>query len=142
MDPMEGLRPGRIVYFVFSQQAAEEVMRRRTSGPKIAERLMLRTWPEGAQAHVGNPVQAGDIAPAMVVAVFTETPNMHGGINLKVMLDGSDVYWACSVPFDEKKRPFTWHWMFEGQAERYKPDRVEKLGEDAEGYLVDKTKRS
>ncbi len=124
MDPMEGLKPGRIVYFVFSQQAVEEVMRRRTTGASIAERIVLRTWPLGAQAHIGNAVQAGDIYPAMVVRVEARSENGH--VNLKVMLDGSDDYWAPSVPFDLVKRPYSWHWMFEGQATRYKPDRVEK----------------
>ncbi len=120
MDATEGLKPGRIVYFVFDEQSAEEVMRRRTTGPSIAERLKLQAWPAGAQAHIGNDVLAGSICPAMIVAAWGTS------VNLKVMLDGSDIYWATSVPFSGEKQPRTWHWMFEGQATRYAPDRVEK----------------
>ena len=120
MTPTEGLKPGRIVYFVFDEQSAEEVMRRRTTGGSIAERIQQAAWPLGAQAHVGNPVLAGAICPAMVVAVWEGT-----SINLKVMLDGSDTYWATSVPFSAEQQPRTWHWMFEGQSTRYQPDRVE-----------------
>ena len=123
MDPTEGLKPGRIVYFVFDEQSADEVMRRRTTGISIAERMKQDppAWPAGAMAHVGNGVAAGDVYPAMVVRVF-----MPSSVNLKVMLDGSDTYWATSVAFSTEKQPRTWHWMFEGQAERYTPDRVEK----------------
>jgi hypothetical protein len=117
---MDGLKPGRIVYYVFSEQAATEVMRRRTTGGAIAERIEQQAWPLGAQAHIGNPVSIGTIAPAMVVATFDSD-----AVNLKVMLDGSDVYWATSAPYDETKRPGSWHWMFEGQQTRYQPDRIE-----------------
>jgi len=120
---MEGLKPGRIVYFVFDEQSAAEVMRRRTDGKAIAER-MSRTppaWPTGAMAHVGNAVQAGDIFPAMIIRVWDQS---SGSSNLKVMLDGSDTYWATSVVCADDKRHRSWHWMFEGQAERYQPDRA------------------
>lgn len=114
----EGLVKGRIVYFVFDVASAEEVTRRRTTGPTIARRLQDQppTWPAGAQAHIGNHVQAGDVCPAMVVAVL-------GGdqVNLKVMLDGSDEYWATSVHYSEEKLQRSWHWMFTGQQSRYVP---------------------
>lgn len=120
---MDGLTPGRIVYFVFDAQSAHEVMRRRTTSGSIAERLAptphpgAPQWPVGAQAHIGNDVRAGDICPAMVVASF-------GGdmVNLKVMLDGSDEYWATSVHYDADKLQRSWHWMFAGQQGRYTPD--------------------
>ncbi len=128
MDPTDGLKPGRIVYFVFDERSAAEVMRRRTDGASIAARMKQDppAWPAGAQAHIGNPVQAGDICPAMVVATWGSD-----SVNLKVMLDGCDEYWATSVGFDKEKRPRSWHWIFEGQATRYKPDRVEKEATDA-----------
>ncbi len=117
---MEGLKPGRIVYYVFSEQAAIEVMRRRTSAQSIAERIKVLAWPVGAQAHIGNDVKAGDILPAMVLRVWGDS----GCSNLKVILDGSDEYWATSVNFDDAKQPGTWHWMFEGQAQRYDPNKI------------------
>ncbi len=117
---MDGLKPGRIVYYVFSEQAAIEVMRRRTSAQSIAERIKVLAWPVGAQAHIGNDVKAGDILPAMVLRVWGDS----GCSNLKVILDGSDEYWATSVSFDDTKQPGTWHWMFEGQSTRYDPNKL------------------
>ena len=111
---MEGLKPGRIVYFVFDGQGADEVNRRRTTGASIADRITASAWPVGAQAHIGSPVRHGDVLPAMVVRVHD-----HHSVNLRVMLDGTDVYWATSVAFDPAKRPRSWHWMFEGQSTRY-----------------------
>lgn len=100
-----GLRPGRIVYFVAGEVAAGEINRRRADFyPRRADE-----WPRGAQAHVGNHVTPGDIIPAMV----TRVTRVWGGdvVNLKVMLDGNDTYWATSVPFSEAHEPGTWHWI-------------------------------
>jgi len=115
---MDGLVPGRIVYYVVSEQAAAEIMRRRTTGGSIAERLKVLAWPAGAQAHLGNEVKVGDIYPAMVLRVWGSS----GCSNIKVMLDGSDEYWATSVSFEDDKRPGSWHWLFEGQQKRYTSD--------------------
>jgi len=119
---MDGLVPGRIVYFVFDEQSAAEVMRRRTDGAAIATRMKQDPplWPAGAQAHIGNPVAEGTIAPAMVVYIN----GSNGNSNLKVMLDGTDVCWALSRDYDETKTPGTWHWMFDGQQKRYTPGTV------------------
>lgn len=119
---MDGLVKGRIVYYVFSEKAASEVIRRRTDGVSIAKRMKEEPprWPAGAQAHIGNPVREGDICPAMVVAAGGGEPP----VNLKVVLDGSDTYWATSVGYDENKAPGTFHWMFDGQNKRYTPDRT------------------
>ena len=107
---MEGLKPGRIVYFVFDEQSAAEVNRRRTTSASIAERNgkpPYPLWPAGAQAHIGNEVSAGDICPAMVLKVWGQE---SGCSNLKVMLDGSDDFWATSVNFDADKKLRSWHW--------------------------------
>src|SRR6266567_7421224 len=105
MDTLEGLRPGRIVYYVFDEASAQEVMRRRTNGESIAKRMKETPplWPVGAQAHVGTPVHEGDLCPAMVVKVGT-----GGSVNLKVMLDGSDTYWAQAVEYSEERLVGTW----------------------------------
>lgn len=110
---MEGLKPGRIVYFVFGQASAENVELRRSD-----------------YQRVGNTVACGDIYPAMVVRVCDEC----GTVNLKVMLDGNDDFWAASVPFDAAKGVDTWHWMFEGQSTRYRPDRTESAAAPSERY--------
>jgi len=104
MDPMEGLKAGRIVYYVFDDEDIKEIAA-----------FCAKT------GSTCSPLKPGDIAPAMVVKVWQGTT-----INLKVMLDGTDTCWATSVVFDEKKSPRSWHWLFEGQSSRYKPDRVEK----------------
>lgn len=104
---MDGLKPGRIVYYVFSEQAAKEVMRRRTTGASIAQRIHDSQWPMGAQAHIGSEVMPGDVCPAMVVRVLDD----DGVTNLKVQLDGSDEYWATRVPFDPSKAGGTWTWI-------------------------------
>lgn len=119
---MDGLVPGRIVYFVFDEKSAAEVMRRRTTGLDIARRLKEGIWPCGAQAHIGNSVFKGTVAPAAVVAVHVAHPN--NSVNLKVLIDWADEYWAQNVPFDSDKQPGSWHWMFDGQQKRYTPDRT------------------
>jgi len=100
---MNGLVPGRIVYFVFDAWSAKDVVRQR-------ERLHLADLPAD-----GNAVQAGDIVPAMVVRVWDTD---IGSVNLKVILDGPDTYWATSVTYSAGKRPRSWHWMYSGQATR------------------------
>lgn len=109
---MDGLVPGRMVYFVFDAASAAEANRRRTSSAAIRGQIQAGAWPIGAQAHIGSTVTEGDILPAMVTRVEAER------VNVKVMLDGTDVYWKQFVPFDEAKRPGTWHWMYAGQSTR------------------------
>ena len=133
---MEGLKPGRIVYFVFDPESADQVNRRRTTGAAIRDRMATSVqsqgpggavfaWPAGAQAHIGNVVMAAEVCPAMVLRVID-----GGTCNLRVFLDGNDDFWATSVEFDagheaRDHRLGTWHWMFEGQQTRYQPDRTE-----------------
>lgn len=122
---MEGLKPGRIVYFVLDEMHARSINGRYADAHSPAG-VDATVKKSGVQIHVGNRVHAGDICPAMVTAVHTDT----GLCNLKVMLDGNDIYWATSVDYHTDKRHGSWHWMFDGQAERYRPDRVER-GQDA-----------
>lgn len=114
---MEGLVKGRIVYLVLSALMVAEIMRRRTDGLSIKNRLNEGTWPIGAQAHLGNTVVEGDIVPAMVVGL----PDNGSHVNVRAMLDGSDEYWAQSVPYDSDRAPGSWHRMFDGQQKRYNP---------------------
>jgi hypothetical protein len=109
---MDGCVPGRIVYYVVSEHTAAEIMRRRTNAISIAERIKVNKWPLGAQAHIGNDVKAGDIYPAMILRVW----GTSGCSNLKVILDGSDEYWATSVGYEADKRQGSWHWIVEPNA--------------------------
>jgi hypothetical protein len=129
---MDGLVTGRIVYYVLNEEDATQINRRRTTAHSIAERISAKigtviapgtdtphdfsVWPVGAQAHIGNDVVAGQIVPAMVVAVWGDVC-----VNLKAMLDGTDTYWATSRNYHPDKAPGSWHWMFDGQATRHAP---------------------
>lgn len=104
---------GRTVLYTLSEQDAAEINRRRTTGQSIAERMkygddpQLKAWPAGAQAHIGNSAEAGQVYPAVSVRVWSP-----GMVNLQVMLDGTDVYWATSR--HEGTEPGTWAWPARG----------------------------
>lgn len=85
---------GRIVHYCLTEQNAAEIMRRRTTGADIAARIPSKEWPVGAQAHVGNFVAPGDVFPMVIVRVW---PSETGSVNGRVILDGTDEYWATSV---------------------------------------------
>lgn len=59
-----------------------------------------------AVTDVGNKVQAGDVFPAMVVRVFPGADV----VNLQVLLDGNDTYWATSVGEGQPSEQRAWHW--------------------------------
>jgi len=99
---------GRTVLYVLNEADAEAINRRRTSSGSIAERIKEDKWPIGAQAHIGNGAQTGDICPAVAVRIFSHTDNPP--VNLQVLLDGNDIYWATSRHEDAAKVPGTWHW--------------------------------
>jgi hypothetical protein len=54
----------------------------------------------------GNVVEEGQVFPAVVVRIFPGNP--HGVVNLKVLLDGPDEFWATSR--HEGDEPGTWSW--------------------------------
>lgn len=55
-------------------------------------------WQRGAQAHVGNPVQAGDALPMVVTRVWRdEFGPGRPGVNGQVFLDGSDSLWITDA---------------------------------------------
>ncbi|GAA4002736.1 hypothetical protein GCM10022631_11820 [Deinococcus rubellus] len=93
---------GRIVHYVLSAQDADQINRRRTTGPSIAERIKDEQWPLGAQAHIGNRAEEGQHVAAIVVNVFGPAT-----CNLQCFLDGNDVFWATSQL--EGSAPSTWH---------------------------------
>lgn len=97
---MEGLVAGRIVYYVFDQGAVDRVH---------YDRQMA--------GQFGHPLKPGDVYPAMVVRVLDGDAGL---VNLTVMLDGPDTFWATSVPSALMPESHgTWHWMFPGQDRRY-----------------------
>lgn len=88
---------GRIVHYKLSEYDAKAINRRRAdftaAGPS-------RT---GAQAHVGNHAEAGQVFPATIVRTFGPD-----AVNLQVTLDGSDTYWATSRKTGDEDG--TWAW--------------------------------
>ena len=113
---------GRIVRYVLGKEDAEQINRRRTTGEAIAARIGMRVilldgaplpgWPIGAQAHIGERVFEGDERPAMVVQSFIDGLTGEDLVNLRVMLDGTDEYWARNVKASPvvSGLPGFWHW--------------------------------
>ena len=95
---------GRIVHYILTEKDAREVNRRRVAVTNDER------WPPGAQAHVGNPVHAGEHVPMIVCFIFVDDDLVNG----QVFLDGSDSLWQSSV--EEGTGLGTWHW----------PERIEE----------------
>lgn len=80
---------GDIVLYRLTAGDAEGINRRRRDFHQ-SRSADSRT---GFVGHVGNHVQEGDPAPAVVVQVHAESTVT---CNLQVLLDGSDTFWATS----------------------------------------------
>jgi hypothetical protein len=104
---MEGLTVGRMVHFVASESDCIQINRRRKDALDVRLRVVNNTWPMGAQAHVGNSVEPGQHLAAVIVYVWNDS----GLVNLKVLLDGNDDFWATSISFAESPSPHNWHWI-------------------------------
>ena len=99
---------GRIVLYKLHEQDAEQINRRRTNSESIRVRIEANTtntthWPIGAQAHIGNAVNAGEQFPMLVTKVWSP-----GYVNGQVFLDGNDCFWATSV--QEGSEGHSWQW--------------------------------
>jgi hypothetical protein len=88
---------GRIVHYCMNEYDADHANRRRTDSGQIAKAAKNLHWPPGAQAHIGNPVRAGDVLPMIIVKV-NPAPSMTAmeSVNGQVFLDGCDVLWVTS----------------------------------------------
>jgi hypothetical protein len=89
--------PGRIVLYTLTSQDAFQINKRREDARREG------AGETGKIVHVGNTAAPGELYPAMVVRTF-------GGqnVNLQVMLDGNDTFWATSRP--EGDDAGAWHW--------------------------------
>jgi hypothetical protein len=77
---------GRVVHYTLCESDVEMINSRRGEDP-----------------NSGNRVQVGDVFPALVVRVWSETC-----VNLQVHLDGRDLLWATLRT--EGDGPTYWHW--------------------------------
>jgi hypothetical protein len=99
---------GRIVHYQLSERDVDAIMRRRTTGAAIAERIAAapKQWPIGAQAHIGNAVHEGDVFPMMITRAWGS--DEARSVNGQVFLDGCDVFWATSVHVGDDPGTFVW----------------------------------
>jgi hypothetical protein len=111
---MSEIYVGQIVQYTLTEEDANQINRRRTTGTAIATRIenngqiatdgavIGEQWPIGAQAHIGNAASTGDTLPLLIVRIW---PNEFGegrpGVNGQVFLDRNDTYWVCSVSESE-----------------------------------------
>lgn len=102
---------GRVVHYKVSSYDAANINARRAdfqafdkaarpAGEMPAPGEPGRT---GHVGHFGNEAAEGDVYPAVVVRTFHGTT-----VNLKVLLDGNDDYWATSR--GEGDGVGFWHW--------------------------------
>ena len=100
---------GRIVHYKLTENDVAQVSRRRTTGTSIAERIKEEKWPLGAQAHIGNPLSAGQVLPLVACVIW---PNEYGegvpGVNGQVLLDGNDTLWVTSIKEGEENGQWSW----------------------------------
>lgn len=97
---------GRIVLFTLAAAHVADIehfRNRRREGAVEAERL-----PAGAQGHKGNPVNVGDVVPALIVKTWGEGP--YAAFNVKLFLDGTDSLWVTSVQLSEEPKQGFAHW--------------------------------
>lgn len=82
------------MHYMLNETDAEQINRRRTTGAEIAARITDEKWPLGAQAHIGNRAEAGQVYPMLIVRVWgnDDVSSVQG----QVFLDGNDVFWATS----------------------------------------------
>ena len=97
---------GRIVWS-YARRLAEQINKRRADA---ARELDYHRWKKnGAMINVGNPVDAGQIVPARIVAVWGDTP--ESAVDLKCFLDGRDDYWVTSTTVGALDHDGKYHWM-------------------------------
>lgn len=99
---------GCIVHYTLSALDAEAINKRRKDARRNlnAAGVTLASQELGAQIHVGNAVEAGEVYPLIITRVWGDQP--HSAVNGQVLLDGGDCYWATSVSAGEGERRFVW----------------------------------
>lgn len=99
---------GRIVHYTLGTTDADDINRRRHDAGAFRRSLTgpIEAGERGRTGHVehyGNPVTAGDVYPAVIVRTFGGTT-----VNLQVLLDGNDHYWATSRTEGDGQGQWAW----------------------------------
>lgn len=94
---MDKISIGRIVHYKLNGADAEAINRRRSDFKAAV------SGNSGHIGHVGNSAEAGQVYPATVVRTWG-----YPTVNLQVLLDGNDTYWATSR--GEGGSDGQWHW--------------------------------
>lgn len=98
---------GRTVLYKLSQYDADAINQNRKDAGAFNRSIQVKPEPgergrSGHLLHTGNQVSEGDVFPAVVVAGW------GASVNLYVLLDGNDTYWATSRA--EGDGPGFWSW--------------------------------
>lgn len=102
---------GRIVLYTMARFDVESINAQRASETR----------------YPGNAVIAGEVYPAMIVR-GGDQPDSY--VNLKVMLDGHDCYWATSRMVGDPSDQGTYHWMGYQLGQAAKTEAAEKALSD------------
>ena len=95
---------GRIVHYTLSETDAAQINKRRSDARNLnGAGVTLASQELGPQIHIGNPVESGQVLPAIIVGVWAV-----GSVQLQVFLDGNDTFWAASVSEGEGQRNWSW----------------------------------
>ena len=94
----------RLVLYRLNEADVNAINRRRNDAAYNLDKI--RNEKPGYQVHVGNRVQVGETYPAVVVRRNGDTPG--SSINLSVLLDGTDTYWATSRGEGDENGQWSW----------------------------------
>lgn len=92
---------GRIVLYTLTEDDAQAINKRRVDFDQ--HRKTDAYTDTGYVAHYGNEARAGDTYPAVVIRVWSDDL-----VNAKVLLDGTDTYWATSRPQGDEAGHWNW----------------------------------
>lgn len=123
---------GRIVVYTLSEEDAQQINRRRTTGKDISDRIKEDKWPLGAQAHIGERVYGDgkDVLPLIITRVKFSNPDTPDDcVSGKVLLNGSDFLFVEGVRMlgiEGTPETGCWHWPARepGRIELPKPTRA------------------
>lgn len=101
------MKLGDVVLYIITPDDVKEINSRRTDERTVRYYRNRDRWPQGIQAHVGNPVRTGEAYPATVVRLNTKEGVLESA-NLQVTLDGSDCFWVQTKEFSEDGKIGTW----------------------------------